>query len=199
MFSIVREAVPEDSLLKTHRGAVHPERWGNYGDCFSVRVDRAASLADFVFAFYTSPLFRIERLILRVLARAPADDGDARALAQGSATKFSIWYAGERSATELLMCDRYERTRLWFRVVPLNGGGTLLQFGSAVAAATGATGATAATAAAPASSAPGGAAASSSRRVSAPGAVFRLLLQFHIVYSQLLLSAAKAGVLKNAR
>lgn len=53
MFSIAREAVPEDSLLKTHRGAVRPERWGNYGDCFSVRVDRAASLADFVFAFYT--------------------------------------------------------------------------------------------------------------------------------------------------
>ena len=59
MFSIAREAVPEDSLLKTHRGAVSPERWGNYGDCFSVRVDRVVSLADFVFAFYTSPLFRI--------------------------------------------------------------------------------------------------------------------------------------------
>lgn len=170
MFSIAREAVPEDSLLKTHRGAVHPERWGNHGDCFSVRVDRVASLADFVFAFYTSTLFRIERLILRVLAGAPADDGDARALAQGSATKFSIWYAGERTATELLMCDRYERTRSWFRVVPLDGGGTLLQFGSAVAAAP----ATAST-------------------------VFRVLLGFHIVYSQLLLSAAKAGVMKNSR
>lgn len=181
MFSIAREAVPEDSLLKTHRGAVHPERWGNYADCFSVRVDRVASLADFVFAFYTSPLFRIERLILRVLTRAPADDGDAHALAQGSATTFSIWYAGERSATQLLMCDRYERTRSWFRVVPLGGGKTLLQFGSAVAAA------------------PGSAAAESAAKVSAPSAVFRLLLQFHILYSRLLLSAAKAGVMKHSR
>jgi hypothetical protein len=85
MFSIAREMVPEDSLLKRHRGVVRPERWGSYGDCFSVSVDRAASLADFVFAFYTSPLFRVERLILRVLAGAPADDADARALAQGSA------------------------------------------------------------------------------------------------------------------
>jgi hypothetical protein len=186
MFSIAREAVPEDSLLKTHRGAVHPERWGNYGDCFSVRVERAASLADFVFAFYTSPLFRIERLLLRVLAGARADDGDAHALAQGSATTFSVWYAGERTATQLLMCDRYERTRSWFRVVPLDGGRTLLQFGSAVAAA-------------PATAAPGSAASESAAKVSAPSAVFRLLLQFHIVYSQLLLSAAKVGVMKNSR
>lgn len=172
----MREAVPEDSLLKTHRGAVHPERWGNYGDCFSVSVERAASLADFVFAFYTSPLFRIERLLLRVLAGARAGDGDAHALAQGSATTFSIWYTGERTATQLLMCDRYERTRSWFRVVPLGGGRTLLQFGSAVAAA------------------PGHAAKASTSR-----AVFRLLLGFHILYSQLLLSAAMRRVMRNSR
>ena len=84
------------------------------------------------------------------------------------------------------MCDRYERTRSWFRVVPLNGGGTLLQFGSAVAAA-------------PAKAAPGSAAPESAAKVSPPGAVFRLLLGFHLVYSQLLLSAAKAGVMKNSR
>jgi hypothetical protein len=177
MLSIAREAVPDDSLLKTHRGAVHPERWGDSGDCFSVSVERAASLADFVFAFYTSPLFRIERLILRVLAGAPADDGDARALARGAATTFSIWYMGERTATQLLMCDRYERTRSWFRVVPLGGGRTLLQFGSAVAAGPGDAG--------------------SKTRTSS--AVFRLLLGFHIVYSQLLLSAAKTGVMRNSR
>jgi hypothetical protein len=32
MFSIAREAVPEDALLKTYRGGVHPERWGE-GRC----------------------------------------------------------------------------------------------------------------------------------------------------------------------
>ncbi|MEP6884214.1 MAG: hypothetical protein ABJC66_05640 [Gammaproteobacteria bacterium] len=176
MFSIVRDSVPGDSLLKTHRGAAHPERWGNYGDCFSVGVDGAVSLADFVFAFYTSPLFRVERLILQILAGAPASDGDALALAQGSAKTFSVWYTGERTATQLLMCDRYERTRSWFQVVPLAGGRTLLQFGSAVAAAP-----------------------QSATKVSRPGAVFSLLLGFHILYSQLLLSAAKSGVTKIPR
>ena len=164
MLSIAREAVPQDSLLKTHRGVLHPDRWGAYGDCFSVSIDRMVNLDDFVFAFYTSPLFRIERLMLRVLAGAPATDVDARALAQSSASTFSIWYAGERTATQLLMCDRYERTRSWFQVVPLVGGKTLLRFGSAVAATPGRT---------------------------SPRAAFRLLLGFHIVYSQLLLSAAR--------
>ena len=121
-----------------------------------------------------------------MLAGAPADDGDAHALAQGSATTFSVWYVGERTATQVLMCDRYERTRSWFRVVPLDGDRTLLQFGSAVAAA-------------PGTAAPGSAASEPAVKVSAPSAVFRLLLQFHIVYSQLLLSAAKVGVMRNSR
>jgi hypothetical protein len=173
MFSIARETVPEDALLKTYRGGVHPERWGRYGDCFSVTVDRAANLADFVFAFYTSPLFRIERLMLRVLIHAPSSDSEARRLADGSAAAFAAWYVGERTGTQLLMCDRYERTRSWFRVVPLGGGRTLLQFGSAVAARR---------------DARTGAAALSGR--------FRLLLGFHVVYSQALLHAAKVGVMK---
>jgi hypothetical protein len=33
MFSVVRETVPDDALLRTYRGAVKPERWGIYADC----------------------------------------------------------------------------------------------------------------------------------------------------------------------
>jgi hypothetical protein len=122
MFSVVRESVPDDALLKTYRGGARPGRWGRYGDCFSVNVDGAVSLADFVFAFYTSPVFRIERLILRILIRTPSSDAEARALADGSAASFAVWYVGERTATQLLMCDRYERTRSWFRVAALKTG-----------------------------------------------------------------------------
>jgi hypothetical protein len=170
VFSIAQEAAPEDALLKTYRGGVHPERWGRYGDCFSVRVDREVSLSDFVFAFYTSPVFRIERWMLRLFIRATSTDMGARALADGSTASFAAWYVGERTATQLLMCDRYERTRSWFRVVALEGG-TLLQFGSAVATArdkgTGAT---------------------------AQSRGFRVLLGFHVLYSQILLNAAKASL-----
>jgi hypothetical protein len=170
MFSITQEAAPADALLKTYRGGVHPERWGRYGDCFSVRVDGVVSLKDFVFAFYTSPLFRIERWMLRALIGAPSTDTGARAIADGSAASFAVWYAADRTATQLLMCDRYERTRSWFRVLAQDGGGTLLQFGSAVAAV--AAGRDEGTV--PAGRSKG----------------FRLLLRFHVLYSRLLLNAA---------
>jgi hypothetical protein len=119
MFSMVQDAVPEDALLKTYRGGLRPECWGRYGDCFAVTVPRITTLAEFVFAFYTSLEFRIERLILHILA--PSTDAEARMLADGFGTSFAIWRVGER-------------TRSWFCVVPLDGGKTLLRFGSAVAA-----------------------------------------------------------------
>ena len=173
MRTIERETLPKDALLKSYRGGVRPERWGAYGDCFSVAVDRAVSLAEFVFAFYTSPVFRIERLILRVFVGAPSSDAAARALSDGSAASFAVWYVGQRTATQLLMCDRYERTRSWFRVVPLDGDRTLLQFGSAVAAARDLRTGTAAL-----------------------GGGFRMLLRFHVLYSKMLLHAANVGVMK---
>jgi hypothetical protein len=175
MFSIAREVPAEDSLLRTCRGPIHPERWGKYGDCFSVSIEGAVSLAQFVAAFYTSPLFRIERLILGVLAAAPSKDSEAHALAVGSGTAFAIWYMGARTATQLLMCDRFERTRSWFRVVTLNGDRTLLQFGSALAAIPGR----------PSSEAPNG--------------KFRVLLAFHVWYSQALLHSANRRLMRNRR
>jgi hypothetical protein len=60
MFSVEREALAEDSLLRTYRGGARPECWGRYGDCFSLIAEQGVSLTDFVFAFYTSPVFRIE-------------------------------------------------------------------------------------------------------------------------------------------
>jgi hypothetical protein len=171
MPAITRESVPEQALLRTFRGGAHPERWGRYADCFSLGVDREVTLAQFVFAFYTSPLFNIERGLLRLLINAPSSRADARAIADGTADKFAAWYVGQRTATQLLMCDRYERTRSWFRVDPGSGGGTRLQFGSAVAAKRG-------------------------ERTDVPQrrASFSLLLSFHVMYSRALLRAAHANL-----
>jgi hypothetical protein len=167
MPTILQKPVPEDALLRTYRGGQHPERWDGYGDCFVVPIDRAVSLAEFVFAFYTTPLFRIERLILRVLARAPSSDGEARQLAAGSRDSFAVWQLSERTATQLLMGDRYGRTRSWFRVTQQEPSGTLLQFGSAVAARR---------------------RANESEGMSAR---FNLLLGFHRFYSRMLLCSTR--------
>lgn len=57
MFAVEREALAEDSLLRSYRGGTRPERWGRYGDCFSLIAEQRVSLSDFVFAFYTSRYF----------------------------------------------------------------------------------------------------------------------------------------------
>jgi hypothetical protein len=172
MFSVTRQEPAEDSLLKTYRGGPHPERWGRYGDCFSIVIERPVTLADFVYAFYTSPVFRVERRLL-AFAGARASNADAHSLADGRSAAFAVWHVAQRTADQLLMVDRYERTRSWFRVAPLAGGRTLLLFGSAVAA----------------SADPG-----NSRRTP----VFRLLLIFHVAYSQLLLHSARRRALRVA-
>jgi hypothetical protein len=171
LFSVGREALPDDALLKTYRGSLHPERWGAYADCFAITAPGKVDLPAFVIAFYTSPLFRIEGFILRALLGTRSSRVEAIRLANGSCGEFAAWYVGQRTATQLLMCDRYERTRSWFCVAPSEGGGTRLLFGSAVAA---------------------------KRNEKTPVSPLRgasgLLLRFHIVYSQLLLRAAKANL-----
>jgi hypothetical protein len=171
LFSITQESVPSDALLRTFRGGAHPERWGKYADCFAVDAVGEAGLAEFVFAFYTSRLFGIERFLLRTLINAPSTRADALAVANGTADKFAAWYVGARTPTQLLMCDRYERTRSWFCAVPNSSGGTRLHFGSAVAAGPGERG----------------------EGAERP-AVFNFLLGFHVLYSQALLHAARKNL-----
>ena len=165
MFGIIWSAPPTNALLITHRGR-RPEQWGGYHDCFRICVSGRVTLQQFVEAFYTSRLFRLERALLRVFLAIPSSDADAYALARGTRNTFAAWYVGARTPTELLMCDRYERTRSWFRVGPDGDGGTELCFGSAVAGR---------------------------RRANGSFAMspsFRALLGFHVLYSQLLLQAA---------
>jgi hypothetical protein len=175
MQHVLQEPLAEDALLKTYRGGEHPERWDGYGDCFTTPIDRRVSLSEFVVAFYTAPLFRCERLILRVLAGAPSSDDEARQLMAGSRDSFAVWRIAARTETQLLMGDRYGRTRSWFRVTPQQSGGTLLQFGSAVAARR----------------SPDSAARMSSG--------FSLLLGFHRLYSRMLLRSATRRLLRTAR
>jgi len=171
MAFVEEQPVPYDALLKTYRGGDRPELWGQYGDCFSVRADRAVTLSQWVFSFYTSPLFRIERFILNLLAGTPSTDQQAWSLAEGRRETFAVWAVGARTTDQLLMCDRYGKTRSWFRVVPQLSGGTELQFGSAVASRR----------------RPDGTSGMTGR--------FQILLSFHKIYSRLLIGAAKIRVM----
>lgn len=168
--------MPEWSLQRTFRNVPRPEVWDHYRDCFVTTVPRTVSLADYVDAFYNSWLFKLERWILAVLLRLPSRDDEPRRLVQGSCERFSAWVLTARTDEQLLMSDFQSATRSWFAVAPTSGGScvvTQLYFGSGIAAVLDGT-------------------------QGAPRMTlgFRLLGGFHVLYSRLLLAAARARLLR---
>ncbi len=171
MFSIKLCPIPEGALLNQYRNRSPTEDAEVYTDCFSVDIDGALVLSEFVFSFYTTPVFKLERAILKHLAAKPSSDYEAKQLSDGSIDAFAAWTVEERTEEQLLMCDYLGRTRSWFMVSPKVTTGrpkTLLYFGSAVV---------------PIENRKTGKLEIGSR--------FSLLLGFHKLYSKILLHSAK--------
>ena len=119
-------------------------------------------------AFYTTFVFKLERLILKWAVLKPSTDDQARALAAGAVNEFAAWRVEKRNDHQLLLSDYRGSTRSWLMVARLEDGTrTRLYFGSAVVAS--------------------GKSRSGKPRM---GFVFRALLGFHKIYSQVLLHAA---------
>ncbi len=123
MVQVLSGDLPDGALL-----ARYVER--GHTDCYFADVAQDVPFEAFVTAFYTSWLFKVERVILRLVKR-PSTDAEAAALAAGLCRQFAAWDVEDRSADQLLMCDMAERTRSWLRVAPIEGG-TRVFFGSAV-------------------------------------------------------------------
>jgi hypothetical protein len=169
---------PPDSLLQAL------QRAGNFTDCYALQLPMAVTQAAFVEAFYTSPLFKLERWILGVAAARPSTDEEARALAQGRSDTFSAWRVTGRSGGQLLLTDMTGRTSSWLWAEPTgpsgsasgspsaSASGTRLHFGSVVR---------------PRPRPPG--------EPPRFGAGFHALLGFHRLYSRGLLGAAARRLL----
>ena len=165
------DALPEAALLRSYREA------GAYTDCFTARIAGVVSQAEYVEAFYTTGLFKLERLLLAWFVARPSTDAQARALAAAQVAAFAAWIVEARTADQLLLCDIHGRTRSWLMSAAVPGAtppATLLYFGSAVI---------------PINRLGG---------LNAMGPVFRLLLVFHKVYARLLLRAAISRLLRAA-
>jgi hypothetical protein len=121
----MRSVLPEQALLAAYA------RTGAYTDCYAIEAEGTVHLADYVAAFYSTPVFKLERwLISRALGRR-STDADALALARGTSNTFSAWQVEGRAADQLLVASG--RTRSWFMVVPQpDRAATRLLFGSAV-------------------------------------------------------------------
>lgn len=124
--SIHAETLPDVALLR-----YYANRPDCYTDCYSTTLMFNVSLADFITAFYTTPIFKAERLVLRVGARTKVTDADVVALADGKTEEFAVWTVEDRTATQILLEDKSGSTRSWLMVAS-QGTGTKLYFGSAL-------------------------------------------------------------------
>jgi len=154
--------LPQEALTQRFRAS------GTYTDCYVTELARTVSHTEFVEAFYTTALFRLERWILRICVARPSTDAEARALARGERESFAAWSVEERAPNQVLLRDFTGRTCSWLMVAAIeDSAGTRLYFGSVVAPVrdpkTGAMGL---------------------------GPVHGRLIGFHTLYSRMLLGAA---------
>ena len=161
MSSVHVHPLPDDALLRRYRDN------GAYTDCYALDVPRSVTRAQYVEAFYTTWVFKLERAILAAIVSKPSTDAQAAQLARGEREDFAAWDVEAREADQLLMRDFRQRTCSWLMCRSLQDGGTRLYFGSAVVPETDRH--------------------SGEKRM---GFVFKALLGFHKLYSRILLRAA---------
>ncbi len=157
---VVEADPPAGALLHRYGGG------GGYTDCFALTIHGHVTQAAFVEAFYTTPLFKLERLVLAVLLSRPSTDLEARRLAVGESDRFAAWTVEAREADQILLCDFMGATRSWLMSVVDTAAPsptTRLFFGSAVVPRKGAAGL---------------------------GVGFRAMVPFHRLYARALLKAA---------
>jgi hypothetical protein len=166
MLSIEKCPVPASTMLEKY--SMH----GSYTDCYSTQISGQVSFSEFILAFYTTPLFRLERLILKLAVSKLSTDIQARQLADRTRKEFAAWHVEDRSENEILMCDFGGRTRSWLMTIPVstfNSPHTQLYFGSVVVPKL-------------------------NPETGQPSLVFQALLRFHRIYSILLLYSAKSNI-----
>ena len=170
MTSIQAWALPEHALLRKYLGA------GAYADCYMTELAWPVSQPEFIEAFYTTTLFKVERLLLSWFVARPSTDSQAAQLASGQVGSFAMWSVEAREPDQLLLCDLHGHTRSWLMSAPLpDGKATRLFFGSAVVHGI-----------------------DKRTGTARMGITFRALLGFHKLYSRALLRAAVARLARRA-
>jgi hypothetical protein len=172
MSSITACPLPAQALLAKYVCA------NAYTDCYRVEFPGRITQSQYVAAFYTTRVFKLERTILKWAIGMPSADVDVIRLAGGEIDRFAAWVVENRCDNQLLLSDFRGRTRSWLMTLPAgdnNAAATELYFGSAVVPRTD-----------PATGRAG------------MGLLFRGLLGFHKIYSRILLHAAKSRLLRQA-
>lgn len=126
---IAGAALPPGALLARYEAAT------GYTDCFVATVPGQVTHGAYVEAFYTTALFKLERIILAVLLSRPSSDREVRGLVTGEASRFAAWTVEAREPNQILLCDFLGASRSWLmsEVDPASPkGATTLYFGTAL-------------------------------------------------------------------
>jgi hypothetical protein len=163
--------LPPSALLSKYK------QQGAFTDCYFMDLPHAISQAEYVEAFYTTGLFKVERAILSFLVAKPSTDKQAKLLAAGEVERFAAWSVEGRTQNQLLLCDFQGRTRSWL-MSDVNESATStwtrLYFGSAVVPII-----------------------DKMSGKKSQGFAFHALMGFHRLYSRALIASAQARLLRN--
>ena len=175
MLNIEKTTLPSDALLNIYNIN------GCHTDCYTTDIKFEVSFEEFVKAFYSTSLFKLERFILKWTVAKPSTDNQLDELLNSDSNQFAAWTVEKRAENQLLMCDFQQRTRSWFMVTSKsksNASITQLYFGSAVVPKQ-----------------------SQVSKHGKPqlGFLFTALLGFHKLYSILLLLSAKKKLLSSVQ
>ena len=171
MSLIVPCELPTSSMLLRYK---HD---GAYTDCYRTTLPQTVSLPGFIEAFYTTPLFRLERIILHWLVHKPSTDKTIRLVADNQAQAFAAWQVERRDTEQILLADYRGRTRSWLMCTSSSdedSATTSLYFGSAVVAA-----------------------GTGSTKRNPLSTTVKLMLPFHRLYSRALLWSARRRLRKS--
>ncbi|MEO0370235.1 MAG: hypothetical protein AAF231_02160 [Pseudomonadota bacterium] len=114
------------------------QQTGCYADCFEVAVpctplkdDLEAYFARYVFVFFDSWVFRLERRILRLAGKEGTHHEDIAALARAETGRMAAWITRERGQAELLLAVPDTPILTWLQVAQTDSA-LLLRFGSGI-------------------------------------------------------------------
>jgi hypothetical protein len=170
MMSVKIGEIPENGLLNAYG-----LQSGCYTDCFYIDVPGSISFSTYVYAFFNTPVFKLERVLLKLFASSPSSDNDVENLASGASDGLSIWNVEERGDNQMIMSVGDGPIRTWLMCCnsDISSGTTRLYFGSAVLPTQ-----------------------HDAPRDHKMGRTFRILLGFHKQYSRVLLLSAKRKLQK---
>ncbi len=127
MTHVEKTAIPLDSFMSAYK-----QIDGCSADAFRGYLEFPVTLEALITAFFGSPIFTLERLLLKSIGQANTSRSDITGLAAGTQEKFAAWKVEDRNESEVILKVGSSPIRSWLMARPDGDGKTAIYFGSAV-------------------------------------------------------------------